>query len=306
MHRLFVCIAGVADQLQTNFAADLRQILRSVFLINMSISDDYLDIPEKQKESELFEFRASENDVIQESAGSNQSIYSAEEVNPEVDNVFNNINSNNNNNNNNNSTSNVSSNSQRHSTGSSNIGGLTRVNTIDLGNGNSENNATNHNHVARSRSLSDQESVVNNNHNNNNSSNYPQSNQLQRHRNNSVGSNSTSSSDSCSPVNCDDNPASIQQTPESGTHGRLAPPAWIPDDKAPRCMSCQTPFTAFRRRHHCRNCGGVFCGVCSNASAPLPKYGLTKAVRVCRVCYAQEVRNNHSDNRVQVTTAGGS
>nr|CAI5844612.1 unnamed protein product [Callosobruchus analis] len=36
LHRLFVCIAGVADQLQTNFACDLRNILKSVFLINAS------------------------------------------------------------------------------------------------------------------------------------------------------------------------------------------------------------------------------------------------------------------------------
>ncbi|XP_073507285.1 lateral signaling target protein 2 homolog [Phyllobates terribilis] len=31
LHRLFVCIAGVADQLQTNFASDLRVILKTVF-----------------------------------------------------------------------------------------------------------------------------------------------------------------------------------------------------------------------------------------------------------------------------------
>lgn len=39
IHRLFVCIAGVADQLQTNFAGDLRNILQSVFLMNATDSD---------------------------------------------------------------------------------------------------------------------------------------------------------------------------------------------------------------------------------------------------------------------------
>ncbi|GBO99030.1 Lateral signaling target protein 2 homolog [Eumeta japonica] len=53
LHRLFVCIAGVADQLQTNFAFDLRQILRSVFLMNMSIAEEELEIPEKSKDNEL-------------------------------------------------------------------------------------------------------------------------------------------------------------------------------------------------------------------------------------------------------------
>lgn len=31
-----------------------------------------------------------------------------------------------------------------------------------------------------------------------------------------------------------------------------SPPKWIPDNAAPRCMSCESSFTAFRRRHHCR------------------------------------------------------
>lgn len=88
-----MCIAGVADQLQTNFASDLRQILRSVFLMNVSppVEDIEIDIGGKSKDStsDLFEFRASENDVIHENdGGSNQSIYSAEEANPETDSVF--------------------------------------------------------------------------------------------------------------------------------------------------------------------------------------------------------------------------
>jgi hypothetical protein len=36
-----------------------------------------------------------------------------------------------------------------------------------------------------------------------------------------------------------------------------SPPPWIPDDMAPRCMSCEAAFTVVRRRHHCRNCGKV-------------------------------------------------
>lgn len=35
------------------------------------------------------------------------------------------------------------------------------------------------------------------------------------------------------------------------------PPPWVPDNKAPVCMSCKAIFTVVRRRHHCRNCGKV-------------------------------------------------
>lgn len=66
---------------------------------------------------------------------------------------------------------------------------------------------------------------------------------------------------------------------------RLTPPAWIPDESAPHCMSCQSVFTVVRRRHHCRNCGKVFCGKCSANAVPLPRYGHVKPVRVCNRCF---------------------
>lgn len=59
--------------------------------VSPPIGDIGIDISSKSKDStnDLFEFRASENDVIHENdGGSNQSIYSAEEVNPEADPVF--------------------------------------------------------------------------------------------------------------------------------------------------------------------------------------------------------------------------
>lgn len=65
----------------------------------------------------------------------------------------------------------------------------------------------------------------------------------------------------------------------------LTPPAWIPDESAPHCMSCQSVFTVVRRRHHCRNCGKVFCGKCSSNAVPLPRYGHVKPVRVCNRCF---------------------
>lgn len=66
-------------------------------------------------------------------------------------------------------------------------------------------------------------------------------------------------------------------------------PEWIPDELAPHCMSCMSIFNLVRRRHHCRNCGKVFCGRCSSNSVALPRYGLNKPVRVCNRCFMFQV-----------------
>ena len=39
---------------------------------------------------------------------------------------------------------------------------------------------------------------------------------------------------------------------------------WMPDDKCSKCLLCEAAFTLWRRRHHCRVCGRIFCGDCSS------------------------------------------
>ncbi|CAO2593002.1 Zinc finger FYVE domain-containing protein 16 [Lemmus lemmus] len=60
-------------------------------------------------------------------------------------------------------------------------------------------------------------------------------------------------------------------------------PTWVPDSEAPNCMNCQVKFTFTKRRHHCRACGKVFCGICCNRKCKL-QY-LEKEARVCVICY---------------------
>jgi len=60
---------------------------------------------------------------------------------------------------------------------------------------------------------------------------------------------------------------------------------WVPDDESDQCMACKTIFTVIRRRHHCRNCGGLFCGACSSKKFALLKAGFSDQVRVCDKCY---------------------
>ncbi|OQR77323.1 pleckstrin homology domain-containing family F member 2-like [Tropilaelaps mercedesae] len=60
---------------------------------------------------------------------------------------------------------------------------------------------------------------------------------------------------------------------------------WVPDADAGKCMVCkETKFTLLNRRHHCRKCGCVVCGNCSQHKFMLPVQS-SKPLRVCDTCY---------------------
>ncbi|XP_064630520.1 lateral signaling target protein 2 homolog isoform X2 [Lineus longissimus] len=80
-------------------------------------------------------------------------------------------------------------------------------------------------------------------------------------------------------------PASIRRGPITS----MEPPMWVPDSDSLLCTSCKMPFTLVRRRHHCRNCGKIFCSRCSPNLVPLPHFGHTKPVRVCNRCFMFQV-----------------
>ncbi|KAH0618779.1 hypothetical protein JD844_018244 [Phrynosoma platyrhinos] len=62
-------------------------------------------------------------------------------------------------------------------------------------------------------------------------------------------------------------------------------PQWIRDKLVTMCMRCKDPFNAItRRRHHCRACGYVVCGRCSNYKTEL-QYDKNGPKRVCMECY---------------------
>ena len=69
------------------------------------------------------------------------------------------------------------------------------------------------------------------------------------------------------------------------------PVTWIPDERVKRCFGCGTVFSTFRRKHHCRSCGRVFCSACTAYRELIPSYyfsfsGISsnKPERTCASC----------------------
>lgn len=44
---------------------------------------------------------------------------------------------------------------------------------------------------------------------------------------------------------------------------------WKPNEECNSCEYCDSSFTLFKRKHHCRHCGGIFCSNCLNNFANL-------------------------------------
>ncbi|KAJ3091738.1 hypothetical protein HK100_007114 [Physocladia obscura] len=83
-------------------------------------------------------------------------------------------------------------------------------------------------------------------------------------------------------------PLSFVTGPPQRTH-------WKPDALAVECEGgCGIRFGLVTRRHHCRTCGGVFCGACSHFRIRLDQnaephpHGLES--RICHQCHKEFVR----------------
>ncbi|GMH17561.1 hypothetical protein Nepgr_019402 [Nepenthes gracilis] len=68
---------------------------------------------------------------------------------------------------------------------------------------------------------------------------------------------------------------------------------WMPDHICRVCYECDSQFTVFNRKHHCRLCGRVFCAKCTSNSVPAPSDGSGNSreewerIRVCNYCFKQ-------------------
>ncbi|XP_041643777.1 myotubularin-related protein 3 isoform X3 [Cheilinus undulatus] len=66
---------------------------------------------------------------------------------------------------------------------------------------------------------------------------------------------------------------------------------WYPDHLAAQCYGCESRFWLATRKHHCRNCGNVFCASCCDQKIPVPSQQLFEPSRVCKTCYGSLQHN---------------
>lgn len=59
---------------------------------------------------------------------------------------------------------------------------------------------------------------------------------------------------------------------------------WVPDHAVTHCH-CGHKFNLISRKHHCRNCGRIFCSTCSNFFTAIPREQLYQPQRVCKSCH---------------------
>ncbi|KAI1732784.1 FYVE zinc finger domain-containing protein [Ditylenchus destructor] len=71
---------------------------------------------------------------------------------------------------------------------------------------------------------------------------------------------------------------------------------WVKDSEVMKCKLCEVSFSVTQRRHHCRNCGWIFCANCSSTRVKLPSNA--KPARVCIPCYDilrnRQMSSNHT------------
>ncbi|KAF8584674.1 hypothetical protein K439DRAFT_1566358 [Ramaria rubella] len=70
---------------------------------------------------------------------------------------------------------------------------------------------------------------------------------------------------------------------------------WMDDKNAKECYDCKSVFTTWRRKHHCRICGQIFCSRCASNIIKGSRFGHDGMVRVCNLCL-EKLEKGGEDN----------
>ena len=82
---------------------------------------------------------------------------------------------------------------------------------------------------------------------------------------------------------------------------------WMPDKICKICYNCEDPFTIYRRRHHCRMCGQIFCDRCSSfyvdgSKMPNLGNGLHRSCSLCNELYISTENNKLKNSGGRVSS----
>ncbi|KAJ9476592.1 1-phosphatidylinositol 3-phosphate 5-kinase [Pseudozyma hubeiensis] len=83
---------------------------------------------------------------------------------------------------------------------------------------------------------------------------------------------------------------------------------WMADENAKECRECLSVFTPFRRKHHCRICGQIFCGRCAAHIIKGKRFDFKGMIRVCNFCkrtlddYDRHDRQNRHQQKLNVAS----
>ncbi|KAL0066579.1 Mitochondrial distribution and morphology protein 12 [Marasmius tenuissimus] len=80
---------------------------------------------------------------------------------------------------------------------------------------------------------------------------------------------------------------------------------WMDDENAKECYDCKSVFTTWRRKHHCRICGQIFCSRCASNIIKGSRFGHEGMVRVCNLCVEKlaKVDDDDDDDRRSVISS---
>ncbi len=70
---------------------------------------------------------------------------------------------------------------------------------------------------------------------------------------------------------------------------------WMPDNLCKTCYNCGESFTIYRRKHHCRICGQIFCNPCSSYYIDGAFVQVQGNVRACKICFDQNSKSAIND-----------
>ncbi|KAJ6623112.1 hypothetical protein B0H10DRAFT_1873551 [Mycena sp. CBHHK59/15] len=80
---------------------------------------------------------------------------------------------------------------------------------------------------------------------------------------------------------------------------------WMDDENCKECYDCASIFTTWRRKHHCRICGQIFCSRCASNIIKGYRFGHDGMIRVCNLCVEKlaKVDEDDDDDRRSVVSS---